>query len=159
QLRDPNTAEIGSGNFRGANAVEISPAAGQKARVRVPYSFASDNWADTGNQSVFRHDNGADPYEQAMFLITTQENRHIFDNYRRGRNTFNVRAAADRSYSRYNEKLLGMAGGMAFLSSIYKDFATNQGLTYNTLWPLIISALNYKDNIIGGTVAFDHFTR
>ena len=159
QLRGPNTVEQGGGNFRGSNAVEISPAAGQKPRIRVPYSFATDHWADTGNQSVFRHDNGADPYEQAMFLITTQENRHILDNYRRGKNTFNVRAAADRSYSRYNQKLLGMAGGMAFLSSIYKDFATNQGLTYNTLWPLIISALNYKDNIIGGTVAFDHFTR
>lgn len=159
QLRDPTDAELGGGNFRGANAVEKAPASGQRPRLRVPYSFASDNWADTGNQSVFRHDNGADPYEQAMFLITTQENRHILDNYRRGRNTFNVRAAADRSYSRYNEKLLGMAGGMAFLGSIYKDFATSQGLTYNTLWPLIINGLNYRDNIIGGTVAFDHFTR
>ena len=33
-------------------------------RIRVPYAFASDNWADTGNAAVFRHDNGADPYEQ-----------------------------------------------------------------------------------------------
>jgi hypothetical protein len=154
QLRDPNSAELGGGNFRGAHAVD--PAT---KRVRVPYSFASDNWADTGNTSVFRHDNGADPYEQVMFLITTQENRHIFDNYRRGRNTFNVRAAADRSYSRYNEKLLGISSGMPFLASIYKDFATDQGLTFDTLWPLIIDGIGYRDSIIGGTVAFDHFTR
>jgi hypothetical protein len=152
QLRMPTTAEGGS-FFRGANAVDPVT-----KRIRVPYSFASDNWADTGNTSVFRHDNGADPYEQTMFLITTQENRHIFDNYRRGRNTFNVRAAADRSYSRYNEKLQGIAGGIGFLGNIYKDFATSQGYTYDTLWPFIVD-INYRDNMIGATLAFDHFTR
>ncbi|APR80315.1 Hypothetical protein A7982_05662 [Minicystis rosea] len=154
QMRAPSNSETGGGFFRGSAAVD--PAT---KRIRVPYSFATDHWADSGNTSVFRHDNGADPYEQVMFLTTTQENRHILDNYRRGRNTFNVRAAADRSYSRYNEKLLGIAGGMGFLGSIYKDFATNQGYTYNTLWPYIIDIGGYRDNIIGGTVAFDHFTR
>ena len=47
--------------------------------------FASDNWADIGNVSVFRHDNGGDVYEQVQFLISTQEDRHIVDNYRRDR--------------------------------------------------------------------------
>lgn len=154
QLRNPTNAEIGGGFFRGANGVDDAT-----KRVRVPYSFATDNWADTGNTSVFRHDNGADPYEQVMFLTTTQENRHIFDNYRRGRNTFNVRAAADRSFGRYNEKLVGIAGGMAFYASIYKDFATSQGYTFDTLFPYIVEASGLRDNIIGGTVAFDHFTR
>jgi hypothetical protein len=152
QLRFPTKSE-GGDFYRGGNAVD--PAT---KRVRVPYSFATDHWADTGNVSVFRHDNGADPYEQAMFLITTQENRHIFDNYRRGRNTFNVRAAADRSYSRYNEKLLGISGGIGFLGTIYQNFATSQGYTFDSLWPFIVD-LNYRDNMIGATVAFDHFTR
>jgi hypothetical protein len=48
---------------------------------------------------------------------------------------------------------------MAFLGSIYKDFSMSNGATFKTLWPLIIDGLNYRDSIIGGTVAFDHFTR
>ena len=68
----------------------------------MPYAFASDHWADTGNVSVFRHDNGADPYEQVQFLIATQENRHIFDNYRRNRTTFSLIGAAVQ---------LGITGG------------------------------------------------
>ncbi len=155
QLRMPTAAEAGGSllNYRGGNAVDNAT-----KRVRVPYSFASDNWADTGNTSVFRHDNGADPYEQMQFLITTQENRHILDNFRRGKDTFNVRAASDRSYQRYNEKMLDIAGGIGFLGNIYKDFSTAQGLTFDTLWPYIIDA-EYGDNMIGATVAFDHFTR
>lgn len=152
QLRMPTTGE-GGANYRGGNAVDAAT-----RRVRVPYSFASDNWADTGNVSVFRHDNGGDPYEQLMFLTTTQENRHILDNFRRGRNTFNVRAASDRSYQRYNEKMLDIAGGIGFLGNIYKDFATAQGYTFDTIWPLIID-LSFNDNMIGATLAFDHFTR
>jgi hypothetical protein len=153
QLRMPSSSEGGQ-YYRGGNAVD--PAT---KRVRVPYSFASDNWADLGNTSVFRHDNGADPYEQAMFFITSQEDRHIFDNYRRGRNTFNVRAAADRSYSRYNEKLWGVANGMGFLGNIYKDWGMAYGQSFNGFWPELITQLGYTHNIIGGTLAFDHFTR
>jgi hypothetical protein len=153
QLRMPSASEGGQ-YYRGGNAVD--PAT---KRVRVPYSFASDNWADLGNTSVFRHDNGADPYEQAMFFITTQEDRHIFDNYRRGRNTFNVRAAADRSYSRYNEKLWGVANGMAFLGNIYKDWGLAYGYSFNGFWPQLITELGYTHNVIGGTLAFDHFIR
>jgi hypothetical protein len=153
-LRVPNSYEIGGGYYSNAGAPSVDNAT---KRLRVPYSFASDDWADTGNVSVFRHDNGADPYEQTTFLITTQEDRHILDNFRRGRNTFNVRAAADRSYSRYNEKLLDIAGGIGFLSNIYQDFSTQQGYTFDSLWPFIID-LNYRGNMIGATVAMDHFT-
>ncbi len=154
-LRMPLPAEFGNNlaNYRGGNAVDNAT-----KRVRVPYSFASDNWADTGNVSVFRHDNGADPYEQLMFLTTTQEDRHILDNFRRGRQTFNVRASSDRSYSRYNEKMLDIAGGIGFLANIYKDFSTSQFLTFESLFPYIIEN-NYKENMIAATLAMDHFTR
>ena len=135
-----------------------TPSTPSRKRVRVPYSFASDNWADLGNVSVFRHDNGADPYEQLQFLITTQENRHILDNFRRGRTTFSVRAASDRSYSRYNEKMLDIAGGIGFYANIYKDFAERQGYTFDTLFPYLIES-NFKENMIGATLAMDHFTR
>ncbi|WP_437808198.1 hypothetical protein [Sorangium sp. So ce1078] len=151
-LRKPTEKETSLGSFRGGPAVD------EQNRVRVPYAFASDNWADTGNVSVFRHDNGADPYEQLMFLITSQENRHIFDNFRRNRTTFSVRGAADRSYSRYNEKLLGIAGGIGFFGTIYQDLATNQGLSFDTLWPLLIDG-GLEENVVAATVAFDHFAR
>ncbi|XXT16216.1 hypothetical protein WME94_38890 [Sorangium sp. So ce429] len=151
-LRKPQDGETSVASYRGGPAVD------EKKRVRVPYAFASDNWADTGNVSVFRHDNGADPYEQLMFLITSQENRHIFDNFRRGRTTFSVRGAADRSYSRYNEKLLGIAGGIGFFGTIYQDLATNQGLSFDTLWPFLIEG-GLQENVVAATVAFDHFAR
>ncbi|WP_437903229.1 zinc-dependent metalloprotease [Sorangium sp. So ce327] len=152
QLRMPQDKETALGAFRGGPAVDA------QNRVRVPYAFATDNWADLGNVSVFRHDNGADPYEQLMFLITTQENRHIFDNFRRNLTTFNVRTAADRSYERYNEKMLGIAGGIGFFGTIYQDLATNQGLSFDTLWPLLIEG-GLQENVVAATVAFDHFTR
>ncbi|WP_437670938.1 hypothetical protein [Sorangium sp. So ce131] len=152
QLRKPQQGETSLESFRGGPAVD------PQGRVRVPYAFASDNWADTGNVSVFRHDNGADPYEQMMFLITSQENRHIFDNFRRSRTTFSIRAAADRSYSRYNEKLLGIAGGIGFFGTIYQDLATNQGLSFDSLWPLLVDG-SLQENVIAATVAFDHFAR
>jgi hypothetical protein len=152
QLRAPTDEELAGAYFRGGPAVD------PQGRLRVPYSFATDSWADTGNVSVFRHDNGADPYEQTQFLITTQENRHIFDNYRRGRTTFSARGAADRSFGRYNEKLLGIAGGLGFYANIYQSFGTAQGYTFDTIWPFIVDAY-VKDNMIAATVAFDHFAR
>jgi hypothetical protein len=153
QLRKPTETELRGGYYRGGPSVEDST-----GRVRVPYHFASDNWADLGNVSVFRHDNGADPYEQVMFLITTAENRHIFDNFRRGRTAFSIKGAADRSFSRYNEKLVNIAGGMAFYVNIYKNFAPNTGYTFDTLWPYIAGG-DVKDQMLAATVAFDHLTR
>jgi hypothetical protein len=152
-LRRPTKEELGTASYRGGPAVHAAT-----GRVRMPYAFATDNWADTGNASVFRHDQGADPYEQVMFLVTTQENRHIFDNYRRHRTTFNVRSASARSFERYSEKMLGIAGGIGFYGTIYKDLATNQGLSFDTLWPVIVNG-SLHENVIAATVAFDQFTR
>jgi hypothetical protein len=153
QLRQPTTTELNGGFYSGGPSVD--PA---RKRLRVPYAFASDNWADIGNVSVFRHDNGADPYEQVQFLITTQEDRHIFDNYRRSRSTFSLLGAAQRSFDRYNSKLQGISSGVGFLASIYRDLGTNQGYAFGTLWPYVAS-LQMHDNAIAATVAFDHFTR
>jgi hypothetical protein len=152
-LRQPTTSELNSGYYAGGPSVD--PAT---KRLRVPYAFASDNWADIGNVSVFRHDNGADPYEQVEFLITTQENRHIFDNYRRNRSTFSLLSASQRSFDRYNSKLQGISSGVGFLASIYHDLGTNQGYAFSTLWPYVASS-QMHDNAIAATVAFDHFAR
>ncbi len=128
-----------------------------QGRVRFPYGFATDRWADIGNLSVYRHDNGADPYELFDFLITQQEVNHIFDNYRRHRATFTVRGAAFRTLTRYNEKLRDAAKGLGLMANIYKDFAVEQGYDFKGLWPLIAST-NFGDNILASGIGFDHFT-
>jgi hypothetical protein len=153
QLRMPTSAEENGGFYNGGPSVE--PTTG---RLRVPYAFASDNWADIGNVSVFRHDNGADPYEQVEFLVGTQEDRHILDNYRRNRSTFSLIGAAQRSFTRYNSKLQAISSGVGFLASIYRDLGAAQGYSFSTLWPLVAKN-QMHDNVIAATVAFDHFAR
>jgi hypothetical protein len=124
-------------------------------RTRVPYAFASDNWADTGNVSVFRHDNGADMYELFNFLITEQETRHIFDNYRRDRLSFSVRSAAGRILGRYNEKMRDAAKGLGLIYNLYRDLYGYDGdtVTYQIYANII------PDNLVASGMAFDHFTR
>ncbi|MDP1829643.1 MAG: hypothetical protein Q8L48_40635 [Archangium sp.] len=128
------------------------------SRVRFPYGFATDRWADLGNLSVYRHDNGADPYELFDFLITQQEVNHIFDNYRRNRQTFSVRVASGRTLGRYNEKLRDAAKGMGLIANIYKDFAVDQGYDYDSLWPYL-GTLLFSDNLLASGLGFDHFAR
>ncbi len=127
-------------------------------RTRVPYGFATDRWADLGNVAVFRHDNGADVYELFNFLITQPEVGHIFDNYRRNRQSFSVRASAERTLTRYNEKMRDAAKGLGLLANIYRDFALDSGFDYKVLWPVIASE-QFRDNILASGMAFDHFVR
>lgn len=129
-----------------------------KNRVRFPYGFATDRWADLGNLSVYRHDNGADAYELFDFLITQQEVGHIFDDYRRGRQSFTVRGAVNRTLSRYNEKLRDAAKGLGLMANIYRDFAQAQGYDYESLWPYLGASL-FGDNLMASTMGFDHFAR
>lgn len=134
------------------------PSVDPDKRVRVPYGFASDNWADLGNASVYRHDNGADIYELFDFFITSQEINHIFDAYRRNRNTFSIRGAANRVLSRYNEKMRDAAKGLGLLRNIYTDLYREVGYAPSAYWGYI-AAGNFKDNILASVLAFDHFTR
>jgi hypothetical protein len=151
-LRVPTAQELNNGGYRGGPSVD--PA----GRTRVPYAFATDTWADLGNVSVYRHDNGGDPYEMANFLITTQETRHILDNFRRDRTTFSILSAADRSFTRYNEKLMHTGAALGFMKSIYNDFAASQGYSVDSLWPQIVAS-QAPDEMIAATVIMDHFTR
>jgi len=150
-LRQPSNAEAGE-SFRGGPAVDA------QNRTRVPYGFATDRWADLGNLSVYRHDNGADPYELFNFFITQQEVGHIFDNYRRGRSTFSVRGSSNRTLERFNLKMRDGAKGLGLLANIYKDFALENNYSYEDLWPYIAKT-SFKENILASGIAFDHFTR
>ncbi len=150
-LRMPNEAEA-PGFYRGGPSVDIL------GRTRMPYGFATDGWADLGNLSVYRHDNGADAYEIFNFMITQESVGHIFDAYRRGRQTFSVRGAANRSMSRYYGKMRDGAKGLGLMKNVYEEFALNEGLAFTTLWPSI-SRMFFTENILASAQAFDHFTR
>jgi hypothetical protein len=128
-----------------------------RGRVRVPYGFATDHWADLGNASVYRHDNGADPYELFDFLITQQEVGHIFNNYRRNRTTFSVRGAFGSSLG-YNEKMRDAAKGLGLMANVYRDIALENHLDYHALWAYAAPTW-FRDNLLASTIAFDHFTR
>jgi hypothetical protein len=134
------------------------PAVDDQGRVRMPYGFGTDSWADLGNVSVYRHDNGADPYEIFNFMITQQEVGHIFDNYRRGRQNFSVRAAANRTLNRFNAKIRDGAKGLGLFKGIYEDLALEVGYDGDSFWAAI-SGWFFPDNIIASSLAFDHFTR
>jgi hypothetical protein len=86
-----------------------------KKRIRHPYMFGSDEYADTGNLPIFRFDAGADPYEQMQFITSTYENRYIFDNFRRDRVTFNSAAVMSRVSDRYFDKMQGFVKSFALL--------------------------------------------
>ncbi len=150
-LRYPANDEV-SGYFGGSVAVD------RDNRVRVPYGFATDRWADLGNASVYRHDNGADTYEIFDFLMTQQEVGHIFDNYRRGRQGFSVRKASNRTLSRFNEKLRDGAKGLALFRNIYTDFALENGWNADGTWAAL-APLFFRDQILSSGIVFDHFVR
>jgi len=120
-------------------------------RVRRPYMFGSDNYADIGNLPVLRHDNGADAYEIAHYLMSEYEDRYLFENYRRNRTTFSLRNAFMRGYSRYNAKLKEVTKGFALYNEFFQ--ATGQ---FNSLagegGPLQHAALS-------ASLVFDHFAR
>jgi hypothetical protein len=84
-----------------------------QGRVRHPYMFGSDEFADIGNVPVFRNDAGADAYEQMQFLISTYENRYIFDNFRRNLVTFDTDAVVNRMRARYWDRIQDIAKGLA----------------------------------------------
>jgi hypothetical protein len=82
-------------------------------RVRHPYMFAGDEFVDIGNVPVFRFDAGADSYEQFQYLVSTYENRYIFNNFRRDRVTFNSYDTVVRIEDRYWDKIKSMTKTLA----------------------------------------------
>jgi hypothetical protein len=129
-----------------ASGAGDAPAVDPQSRVRVATGFASDNRADIGNSAVFRHDNGADPYEQVSFLMAQAEMLHIFSDYRRGRTNFSVRSAADRWRKRTGEKIRDIGKSIALYFTIYPD---NRALLAEQL----------KENVLAAGMAFDYFSR
>ena len=127
-------------------------------RVRVPYGFASDNWADIGNASVYRHDNGADTYEIFNFLASQQELFSIFDNYRRNRSTFTLSGATSRIMDRYIAKMRDGAKGLGLQKNFLSIIGGNADISGEGLWNYA-AARWYPENLISATMVFDHLVR
>lgn len=123
----------------------------QLGRVRRPYMFGSDNYADIGNLPVLRHDNGADAYEVTHFLISEYEDRYLFDSYRRNRTTFSKRNAFMRGYSRYNAKLKEITKGFALYNELFQANGVFDSIT--------ASDGQFKASALASSMVFDHFAR
>jgi hypothetical protein len=113
-LRDMRTVDKYSPQATAVRPDLVSNFAVDRAgRVRHPYMFGSDDFADVGNVPVFRFDAGADAYEQMQFLISTYENRYIFNNFRRNQVLFRTANVVDRIRGRYWDKIQGMTKSLA----------------------------------------------
>jgi hypothetical protein len=88
-------------------------------RVRHPYMMGSDEFADTGNVPVFRFDAGADSYEQMQFLVSTYENRYVFNNFRRNNVAFNTDHVVETMQDRYWDKIQAVTKSLALGIEFY----------------------------------------
>ncbi len=135
----------------------------KKERVRWTHGFATDNWADLGNVSVYRHDNGADLYEQENFWIAQQEITHIFDSYRRGRRNFSIRNVFMRNLDRFHTKMRDSAKALGLYATLSRDTLLNfgpnaAGLGANPKAALAAILEVFPANAVASSIAFDHFT-
>ena len=136
----------------------------QKNRVRVPHSFASDEWADLGNVAVYRNDNGGDVYEQMAYWQAKQEMNHIFADYRRGRADFSIWAAFNRSLTRNLESMRDNAKAIALYATISRDTVTEyfsgDDTSGDNPQAYVASILKQiaPDSAVASSIAFDHFT-
>ena len=120
-------------------------------RVRHPYMFGTDDYADIGNLPVLRNDNGADFYEVAHFMISEYEDRYLFDDYRRNRTTFSLRNAFMRGFNRYNDKLKEITKGFALYNELYQSTGLFDQFTANDG--------EFKSAALASSMVFDHFAR
>ncbi|MEQ9321229.1 MAG: zinc-dependent metalloprotease [Polyangiaceae bacterium] len=130
-------------------------------RPRVPYGFLTDNYADGWSPSSYRHDNGADMYEEVIFHSNLYENRHIFDNYRNGRVNFTVYGAYQRAVSRYHAKVENLTQGFAYtVDYILRNFAQTIGAPFSTVIAANTGEGTFLyDHAVAASVGFDHFVR
>ncbi len=132
-----------------------------QGRPRMPYGFESDEYADGWSPSTYRHDNGADLYEELLFHSNLYEDRHVFDSFRNNRTNFTVYGGYLRALSRYHGKIANLGQGYSLLHDFYwKEIARNAGVSTQYLIDLYEAEGGpLRDHAIAATLAFDHFVR
>ncbi|HMJ11449.1 MAG TPA: hypothetical protein VK524_08570 [Polyangiaceae bacterium] len=128
-------------------------------RPRMPYGMEIDWYADGGSPPAYRHDAGADMYEEMVFHSSLYEARHIFDNFRTGRSTFSIYGAYSRALSRYHSKVASLTGGFSFaVDFILRQFAKENGIPFEEAVTTNVNGLMY-DHAVAASLGFDHFAR
>jgi len=132
-----------------------------KGRPRMPYAFCSDEWVEAGIPSCYQHDNGGDIFEEMMFHDALYEDRHIFDNFRRGRLNFSIYGAYQRGVARYHQKIETLTGEYAFIHGfLLHDIANSNGVPFSLLTSIYESEGGaLRDFVVASSFGFDHFTR
>lgn len=92
-----------------------------EGRPLVPYYFCSDEFV--GNLTCQRFDSGADPYEQAVDLISRYKNFYLSNNYKRDRQAFSSFGGyASRIGGRYFDMLRQQLTWYTLLRSDFTDY-------------------------------------
>lgn len=151
QFAQLNQPDATSGRSNKAYSVDES------GRVRVPFGFASDDWADTGNVSVYRHDNGADIYELMQFWISQQEANHVFSSYRRGRTSFGPYSVFEGNLGRYHEKMRDAGKALGFFFSLARDTAAYYSPQDGDALVANLIVKDFPEQMLASSIAFDHF--
>jgi hypothetical protein len=131
-------------------------------RPRVPHGFSTDNRADGWSPPSYRHDNGADMYEEIVFHSNMYENRHIFDNYRNGKTNFTIYGAYARALGRYHRKVENLTQGFAYVVDyIFRELAQNDTYGIGDLDDYTALYINIflEDHAVAAAAGFDHFVR
>jgi hypothetical protein len=132
----------------------------QRGRTRMPYASVTDGWADSGLPSANRFDNGADLYEEVAFFDGLYEDRHFFDDFRRGRTTFSLYGAYQRQESRYHAMIRNLATLFAFYHDVYqRDLEGARQSRQDIALALEGPGGPMQSDAVGGALAFDHFVR
>jgi hypothetical protein len=111
-----------------------------QGRVRHPYMFGSDEFADFGNLPVFRYDAGADSYEQMQFLVSTYENRYIFNDFRRNLVTFDTDLVVQRTEQRYFDKIQEISKGLALAIELESSPGNDPTTDPGNLMPMALAS-------------------
>ena len=132
-----------------------------KSYVRVPYSFASDEFRDGWSPSTLTRDTGADVYEETLWFIHQYENGHIWNNFRNQRTGFSIVGSYRRELERYHVKLGNVAQGLSIMHDYwFRELAKNGGFSHAE----IVAAYEaeggpMRDHAVAAAAVFDHFMR
>jgi hypothetical protein len=129
--------------------------------VRVPYSFASDEFRDGWSPSILTRDAGADQYEQAQFFINQYENGHIWTNFRNGRTGFSIVGSYLNEIQRYHVKLGNFVQGLSLLHDYYsREIARNGRVTHAEVLAVYEGPGGFmREQAVAAGLVFDHFVR
>jgi hypothetical protein len=132
-----------------------------RSYVRVPYSFASDEFRDGWSPSILTRDAGADVYEQTLWFINQYENGHIWNNFRNGRTGFSIVNAYLSELERFHMKLSNFAQGLSIIHDYYStELAKNFGASHAEVLAIYEGDGGFmREQAVAAGAVFDHFVR